>query len=296
MEVVHTRDTLLDEWLRLQDERGGDVAAVLTMGALHAGHVALVRAARDAVGPDGVVVATVFVNPLQFGQGEDLDRYPRALEADAQVARDAGVDLLFAPPIEQVYPEGEPRVSVDPGPLGDRLEGAARPGHFRGVLTVVAKLLNLVVPRVTAFGEKDYQQLVLVRQMCSDLELGVEVLGVPTVRDPDGLALSSRNAYLDPVQRARALALPAALHAGQQAAGRGAEAVLAAATGVLDGEPGAEVDYLVLTDPDLGPAPRAGAARLLVAARVGGTRLLDNAPVDLRPGLRAEVEPAGTAS
>jgi pantoate--beta-alanine ligase len=283
MQVVHTRDALLDERLRLADERGGDVAAVLTMGALHAGHVALVDAAREAVGPQGVVVATVFVNPLQFARGEDLDRYPRTLDADADAARAAGVDVVFAPPVQEVYPDGEPVVTVDPGRLGDAWEGAARPGHFRGVLTVVAKLLNLVVPRVTAFGEKDYQQLVLVRRMCADLDLGVEVLAVPTVRDPDGLALSSRNAYLDRAERGQALALSAALRAGQQAGPQGAEAVLAAARAVLDAEPGAAVDYAVLTDPDLAAPPAQGAARLLVAARVGSTRLIDNAPVQLGP-------------
>jgi pantoate--beta-alanine ligase len=284
MEVVHTRDELLDARLRRSDEGGGDVAAVLTMGALHPGHLALVDAARVAVGSDGVVVATVFVNPLQFGRGEDLDRYPRTLEADAAAAQAAGVDLLFVPSAAEVYPGGDPVVTVDPGPLGQVWEGAARPGHFRGVLTVVAKLLNLVVPRVTAFGEKDYQQLVLVRRMCADLDLGVEVLGVPTVRDPDGLALSSRNAYLDGAQRSSALALSRALRAGQAAGALGADAVLAAARAVLDAEPAAAVDYLVLTDPDLGPTPAHGAARLLVAAQVGSTRLLDNVPVLLEDG------------
>lgn len=282
MDVVRTRDALLDARVRLAEERDGDVAAVLTMGALHEGHLALVQAAREAVGPDGVVVATVFVNPLQFSPGEDLERYPRRLDSDAGLAAAAGVDLLFAPAAAEVYPDGPPRVTVDPGPLGERLEGAARPGHFRGVLTVVAKLLNLVVPRVTAFGEKDYQQLVLVRLMCADLELGVQVLGVPTVRDPDGLALSSRNAYLDEADRARALAIPAALRAGQAQGRQGPDAVLAAAASVLDAEPGVAVDYLVLTDPELGEPPAAGEARLLVAATVGTTRLLDNVPVTLR--------------
>jgi pantoate--beta-alanine ligase len=282
MDVVRTRDELLDARVRLAEERDGDVAAVLTMGALHEGHVALVRAARQAVGPDGLVVATVFVNPLQFGPGEDLQRYPRRLDADVRLAAAAGVDLLFTPAAAEVYPDGAPLVTVDPGPWGDRLEGAARPGHFRGVLTVVAKLLNLVVPRVTAFGEKDYQQLVLVRRMCSDLELGVQVLGVPTVRDPDGLALSSRNAYLDTAQRCRAKAIPAALRAGQAQGGGGPDAVLAAAAAVLDAEPGVAVDYLVLTDPELGDPPAAGEARLLLAATVGSTRLLDNVAVTLR--------------
>jgi pantoate--beta-alanine ligase len=278
--LLHTRDELVDARTDL-DPAGAEVAAVLTMGALHAGHLALVAAARERVGVDGLVVATVFVNPLQFGAGEDLERYPRTLDSDARLARDAGVDLLFVPAADEIYPDGTPGVTVDPGPLGDAWEGSVRPGHFRGVLTVVAKLLNLVVPGVTAFGEKDYQQLVLVRRMCRDLELGVEVLGVPTVRDADGLALSSRNAYLSPHERQRALVLPGSLAAGRAAAGGGALAVLAAAQHVLHQAQDVDVDYVALTDPELGPAPAAGEARLLVAARVGRTRLLDNAPVVL---------------
>ncbi len=280
MLLLRTRDELLDARTDL-DPSGGEVAAVLTMGALHAGHLSLVAAARERVGRDGLVVATVFVNPLQFGAGEDLARYPRSLDSDARAARDAGVDLLFVPAADEVYPDGAPGVTVDPGPLGDIWEGAARPGHFRGVLTVVAKLLNLVVPAVTVFGEKDYQQLVLVRRMCRDLELGVEVLGVPTVRDADGFALSSRNAYLSADERGRALVLPQALTAGRDAASGGAGAVLAAARDVLAQGEGVDVDYVALTDPELGPVPAAGEARLLLAARVGSTRLLDNAPVSL---------------
>lgn len=281
MEVVRTRDALLDARLRHGD---GAVAAVLTMGALHEGHLALVSAARSRVGADGHVVATVFVNPLQFGAGEDLERYPRDLDADLQAADEAGVDLLFAPDVDEVYPDGEPMVTVDPGPLGQVWEGAARPGHFRGVLTVVAKLLNLVVPAATVFGEKDYQQLVLVRRMCAELEMGVEVVGVPTVRDADGLARSSRNAYLTAAQRGSALALSGALRAGQEAGPAGLQAVLEAAGKVLRAESGLDVDYLALTDPDLGPAPERGPGRLLVAGTVGSTRLLDNAPVVLGSG------------
>jgi pantoate--beta-alanine ligase len=281
MQIVETREALLDARIGLLDQRGGEVAAVLTMGALHPGHTALVAAAREYVGPDGVVVATVFVNPLQFAAGDDLDRYPRSLDVDAVRAREAGVDVLFVPSVAEVYPEGAPTVTVDPGALGQQWEGAVRPGHFRGVLTVVAKLLNLVVPSVTTFGEKDYQQLVLVRRMCRDLELGVDVIGVPTVRDDDGLALSSRNSYLSAEQRSQALALPRALQAGRDAAPAGAAAVLAAVRAVLDGEPSVAVDYAVLTDPDLGAVPISGEARLLVAGRVGSTRLLDNSAVTL---------------
>jgi len=280
VDLARTRDELSDARFGLDEELGGDVAAVLTMGALHAGHLALVHEARRRVGPEGAVIVTIFVNPLQFGAGEDLSRYPRSLDADLAAAEQAGVDLVFAPSAQEVYPT-EPWVTVDPGELGTVLEGAARPGHFRGVLTVVAKLLNLTVPAVTVFGEKDYQQLVLVRRMCADLELGVEVVGSPTVREPDGLALSSRNVYLSAEQRSQALALSRALCAGQDAASSGTAAALGAAAEVLSTESGVEVDYLVITDPELQPPPPSGAARLLVAARVGSTRLLDNMPVHL---------------
>jgi len=280
VQLAQTRDELTDARFGLDDALDGDVATVLTMGALHAGHLALVHEARRRVGPGGSVIVTIFVNPLQFGAGEDLTRYPRTLRSDLQAAQDAGVDLVFAPSVQEMYPT-ELRVTVDPGELGAVLEGAARPGHFRGVLTVVAKLLNLTVPALTVFGEKDYQQLVLVRRMCADLELGVDVVGLPTVREPDGLALSSRNVYLGDQERAQALALSRALRAGQDAAHGGGQAALRAAGEVLAAEPGVEVDYLVLTDPQLQPPPEIGHARLLVAARVGRTRLLDNMPVHL---------------
>jgi pantoate--beta-alanine ligase len=277
MRLVHTRDDLLEA--RLDVPADAQVAAVLTMGALHEGHLALAREARRIVGQHGAVLLTVFVNPLQFGPAEDLARYPRTLDADVAAAEQAGVDVVFAPDVDEVYPDGPATVTVDPGRLGTVLEGAARPSHFVGVLTVVAKLLNLVVPSVTVFGEKDYQQLVLVRRMCRELEMGVEVVGVPTVREPDGLARSSRNAYLTPRQRREALVLFRALAAGQKAAAQGGGAALSAARAVLDEQPEVDVDYLVLTDPELGAAPDRGPARLLVAARVGSTRLLDNLPV-----------------
>ena len=263
---------------------GGRVALVPTMGALHEGHAALLRAARSAVGDGGAVVASVFVNPLQFGPGEDLARYPRTFEADAELCAREGVDLVFHPGVEEVYPGGEPVVTVDPGRLGEGLEGRSRPGHFRGVATVVAKLLGLVRPDVACFGEKDYEQLVLVRRLVLDLCLSVDVVGVPTVREPDGLALSSRNRYLDADQRASATALFRALCAGAAAGPRGADAVLAAAAEVLDGEPEVRRDYLALTSADLGPAPSRGEARLLVAARIGETRLIDNLPVRIGEG------------
>jgi pantoate--beta-alanine ligase len=275
--LAHTREDLA----AALSAAGGRVGFVPTMGALHAGHAALLRTAREAVGPDAPVVASIFVNPMQFGPGEDLDRYPRTLERDLETCAAEGVDLVFVPTVDTVYPGGDPQVTVDPGPLARVLEGASRPTHFHGVLTVVAKLLGLVRPDVAVFGEKDYQQLALVRRMVSDLCLGVDVVGTPTVREPDGLALSSRNAYLDPAARRSALALSAALFAAREAAGRGPDQALAEARAVLGAAPGVDLDYLELTAPDLGPAPATGEARLLVAARVGSTRLIDNVALTL---------------
>jgi pantoate--beta-alanine ligase len=273
---------------RLRAALPGPVALVPTMGALHEGHRTLVRAARrHAAG----VVVSVFVNPTQFGPGEDFDRYPRTWEADLAALAEEGADLVFHPGVEDVYPPGSAGVTVHPGPLGSVLEGAVRPGHFAGVLTVVAKLFGLVRPDVAVFGEKDYQQLALVRAMARELALGVEVVGVPTVREDDGMALSSRNRYLSPEQRATAAALSAALRAGAAAGPRGADAVLAAARQVLAGAPELSLDYLELTGPELGPPPAAGPARLLVAARAGATRLIDNTPVALGGG----AEPAAPA-
>ncbi len=271
--------------------RGGRVALVPTMGALHAGHAALVDEARASVADDDAVVVSVFVNPLQFRAGEDLDRYPRTLEADVALCADHGADVVFVPTVAEIYPGGDPQVTVDPGALGAVLEGAVRPEHFRGVLTVVAKLLGLVRPDVAVFGQKDYQQLVLVRRMVEDLCLGTTVVGAETVREPMGLALSSRNAYLDPAQVRTATLLYRCLRAGAAAGERGAAAVEAAARTVLDGVTGLEPDYVALTAPDLGPAPAYGEARLLVAARVGTTRLIDNVAVHLEdaggaPGAR----------
>ncbi len=259
----------------------GPVALVPTMGALHRGHATLLERARAEVGTAAPVVASIFVNPLQFAPGEDLDRYPRSMEADVALCAEQGVDVVFAPAAEEVYPGGEPTVSVDPGPLGTVLEGVSRPTHFRGVLTVVAKLFGLVRPDVAVFGEKDYQQLVLVRRMAADLCLGVDVVGAETVREPDGLALSSRNQYLDEDQRRRAAALCRTLSAARDAGVHGADAVIDAARHQLRHARGVDLDYLELTDPDLGPAPRSGPARLLIAARVGGTRLIDNVALSL---------------
>ncbi len=260
---------------------GGRVALVPTMGALHSGHASLVDEARARVGAGDAVVVSIFVNPLQFAPGEDLDRYPRTFDDDLALCGEHGVDVVFAPTVDEVYPGGEPQVTVEPGPLGSVLEGASRPTHFRGVLTVVAKLLGLVRPDVAVFGQKDYQQLTLLRRMVADLCLAVEVVGAATVREPDGLALSSRNRYLSPAERHSALTLSAALRAGAEAATGGPEAVRKAAEAALADAPEVDVDYLALTDPDLGPVPDHGEARLLVAARVGATRLIDNLPLTL---------------
>lgn len=274
MNVVEDRPTLADA----RDKLSGRVAVVMTMGALHDGHAALLRAARAAADH---VVCTVFVNPLQFGPNEDFDRYPRSFDADLAVCAAHGVDLVFAPTREVVYPDGDPLVRVDPGPLGEILEGASRPGFFHGVLTVVLKLLHLTRPDVAYFGEKDYQQVTLVRRMARDLDMPTEIIGVPTVREPDGLALSSRNSYLTPEQRSTALTLSRALFAGRTAAPQGPERAVDAARAVLAGQPAVDLDYLVVTDPHLGPAPAAGSARMLVAARVGTTRLIDNVALTL---------------
>lgn len=261
------------------------VGFVPTMGALHEGHIALIHRARAEVGSQGAVVVSIFVNPTQFAPGEDLDRYPRTLDADLAACAEAGADVVFTPSVEEMYPTGlaDVGVTVDPGELGTVLEGASRPTHFRGVLTVVAKLLSLARPDVAVFGQKDYQQLALIRRMAADLCLGVEILGAETVREPDGLALSSRNRFLDPTQRVQATALSAALRAGQVAAAAGGSAALDAARQVLDASAGIDLDYLALTAVDLGAAPEAGEARMLVAARVGSTRLIDNLPVFLGP-------------
>ena len=230
-------------------------------------------------------MVSVFVNPLQFGAGEDLDRYPRTLNADVLIAAGEGADLVFAPSAAQMYPRPQ-LITVDPGPVGRILEGESRPGHFSGVLTVVAKLLGLVRPDVAVFGEKDAQQLALVSRMTADLDLGVRIAAVPTVRDPDGLAISSRNRFLSPAERRTALLLPAALQAGQEAAPYGPAAVRKAAGEVLGApaDPPLRLDYLALVDPDTfeeAGDDHAGPARLLVAARVGSTRLIDNTLLSL---------------
>jgi pantoate--beta-alanine ligase len=269
----------------------GTRAVVMTMGALHEGHASLIRAARARA--DQVVV-TIFVNPLQFGPHEDLDRYPRTFEADLELCAREGADVVFAP---RTVHDPAPTVTLRAGPLGDVLEGASRPGHFDGMLTLVGTMLHLTRPDLAFFGRKDAQQLVCIRRMVADLAFPVTIVGVPTVREPDGLALSSRNAYLTAPGRRSALALSRALAAGVAASDEGASAVLAAAGAVLVAEADVDVDYLALADPDDLTPTRHGPALLLVAARVGATRLIDNIEVTLpwpaadRPGAAVAADP-----
>ena len=260
-------------------KQGRRISFVPTMGALHEGHASLMReAARHA---DDVVVS-VFVNPMQFAPTEDLERYPRTLPEDLDLCAAQGVAVVFAPSNDEVYAGGfthesiGDRVTVDPGRLATILEGESRPGHFDGVLTVVAKLFGLVQPDVAVFGQKDYQQLTLIRAMVRDLCLPIEIVGAETVRDSDGLALSSRNRYLDPAQRQTATVLNRALRAAQGRAACGVPAARWAAMSVLASEPDVELDYLALTSVELGEPPENGDGRILVAARFGTTRLIDN--------------------
>jgi pantoate--beta-alanine ligase len=282
--------TTRDELAAARAGLSAPAVLVPTMGALHAGHRALLRAAGRLAGPTGSVIVSIFVNPLQFGPGEDLGRYPRTMDDDLDMCAAEGAELVFAPSAAEMYPGGRPQVTVDPGPAGRVLEGEFRPGFFGGVLTVVLKLLSLTRPDVAVFGQKDAQQLALVRRMVSDLDLGVVIEPVPTVRDPGGLAISSRNAYLSAGDRAKALALSRALRAGEARAADGAAAVLAVAGEVLAAEPAVVLDYLALVDPaTFTPVPtgQAGPAVLAVAATVAGTRLIDNVPVVLA-GARTE--------
>jgi pantoate--beta-alanine ligase len=259
---------------------GKSLALVPTMGALHAGHLALVEEAKRHADR---VVATIFVNPLQFGASEDLGRYPRQEEKDEEMLERAGCDLLWLPQAEEIYPAGF-ATTVSVRGLSDRWEGEARPGHFDGVATVVAKLFCAVRPDVAVFGEKDSQQLAVIRRMTQDLQLGVEIVGMPTVRDADGLALSSRNAYLSADERERALALQEALNEAA-ATIRSGNSVFDAVTGAVERlKTGgfAKVDYFALVNATtLEPLEKAaGPMRLIVAATIGTTRLIDNIPVE----------------
>ena len=262
----------------------GPVAFVPTMGALHEGHASLIRI---AAGYGGTVVVSDFVNPTQFGPHEDFERYPRDLDGDAAIAAAAGADVLYAPEVAEVYPEGF-ATTVDPGPLAAQLCGRSRPGHFAGVATVVVRLYGLVRPTRAVFGRKDYQQLVLMQRVARDLTLGVEVVPAPTIREADGLAMSSRNRYLDADERRLAARVPAALRAAAEAyadGGRDAEGLLAAPD--LEG---LELEYLELRADDLGPHDPDRAAVLLIACRVGATRLIDNVVLDPAHPDRAALE------
>jgi pantoate--beta-alanine ligase len=260
------------------------VALVPTMGALHAGHLALVARAREIA---DIVVVSIFVNPLQFGAGEDLATYPRTLDADVALLAQHGVDFVFAPTAVEMYPHGASETRVTAGPVGALYEGASRPGHFDGMLTVVAKLFNIVAPDAALFGQKDAQQVFLVQRMAEDLNSPVRIDIVPIVRENGGLALSSRNGYLDVSQRAGARALSQGLTAAASVARDshgGAPAAVAAARAVIEAQPLVKLDYLVVVHPQTFlpvSDDYRGPARMLVAALVGGTRLIDNAPLDL---------------
>jgi pantoate--beta-alanine ligase len=277
VEVVRSREELAASLPRLR-EGGRTLGLVPTMGFLHEGHLSLVD--RAAALTDRVAVS-LFVNPLQFGPSEDLAAYPRDEVRDLALLRERGAALVFAPSVAEMYPEGEPAVTVSPGALERRLCGAFRPGHFRGVLTVVAKLFGLLRPDVAVFGRKDFQQAVLIDRMARDLELGVRVVTGPIVREPDGLAMSSRNTYLSPEERAAALCLYRALVAARELALSGAksrESILAAVRQIISSTPLTEIDYLALVHPETLKEVDTieGAARLLLAVKVGRTRLIDN--------------------
>ncbi|OFT87768.1 MULTISPECIES: pantoate--beta-alanine ligase [Corynebacterium] len=280
---VFTEVSQISQLTRAMRKAGRPVALVPTMGALHEGHLSLVKAAQTI--PGVTVIVSIFVNPLQFAEGEDLDSYPRTLDADVEKLKAAGVDAVFAPSPREMYPNG-PRTTIHPGEAGRILEGEHRPTHFAGVLTVVNKLFTITNCDHAFFGEKDYQQLILIQQMVTDLNMQVQVHGVPIVREADGLALSSRNIYLSETERELALTLSAALTAGSFVADRGADEVLATARSIFDAKPDIEIDYLELKGLDLGAAPVEGPARLLVAARVGTTRLIDNVGVPLGTGFK----------
>lgn len=275
--VARTRDELRSA----RDELTGSIGVVMTMGVLHEGHAELIRQAAQRA--DHVVV-TIFLNPLQFAQGEDLSRYPCTLDSDVEICARGGVSLVFAPTSDVVYPDGEPGVRISAGKLSSVLEGASRPGHFDGVLTIVAKMLHLIRPDLAFFGQKDAQQLLLIRRMVRDLDFPVEIVAVPTVREGDGLAFSSRNTYLSQADCEVAKCLSAALRAGATEASVGPSAVRRAARDVLIKEPLVHVDYLLLVHPitleQVSECYR-GSALFAVAAKVGTTRLIDNLPLQI---------------
>ena len=278
--VAHT----IAEYAALSGRVSGQRAFVPTMGALHEGHIALIRAAREKVGPEGEVVVSIFVNPTQFTATEDLSKYPRPFNEDVHACTEAGVDVVFAPLAEEMYPGGvglDSITNVEPGPVGQILEALDRPGHFAGMLTVVNKLFNITQPQYAVFGEKDYQQLALVSSMVRDLNMPVTVHGVATVRDSDGVALSSRNTYLSEAEREVARSIPVALTAAQTTVGTVAEK-LEAAQAALSLE--VSVMYLEAMTRDLSarlnPATVPDSGRILFAGVVGTTRLIDNCNIN----------------
>ena len=285
MLIIRTAAELAEMAPARKGKKHGRRAVVMTMGALHEGHLALVRAAREAA--DQVVV-TVFVNPLQFDDAADLERYPRDLDADAALLDPLGVDVIYAPSVEDVYPGGDPIVTVSAGAINDVFEGAHRPGHFDGVLTVVLKLIQLTQPDVAYFGQKDAQQAIAIRTMCRDLNVPVEIAVVPTVRDEDGLALSSRNAHLSEAERADALVLSRALAEAQQVLDEGGPLSLALTVtcAAFAQVPSVVPDYIGAMDPaSAQPVPDdyRGDVVIAVAAQVGGTRLIDNVMTRVGP-------------
>ncbi|PNH82338.1 pantoate--beta-alanine ligase [Arthrobacter sp. AFG20] len=303
--LVTTADSLrAQSRLLLTQKNGSSLGLVPTMGALHAGHGRLARAAAEQ---NDVVVASIFVNPLQFGEAQDLDRYPRTLEADVALLEEQGVDLVFAPSVEEMYPGGQPMVRITSGPLGEKWEGASRPGHFDGALTVVAKLLHLGIPGTglpggrafvagsggglpayrAYFGQKDAQQLALVRRMVADLNFPVEIVAVPTARDADGLALSSRNRFLSGEEREAALVLSRALRLIEERANANEPLDVGSARALIESQPLVRLDYLDVVDPvaleplaeNCHETPFRGEGLALVAAKVGAVRLIDNVPL-----------------
>ena len=296
IQLVTTAAELRAESARLLQAKGGSSQGLVpTMGALHAGHA---EVARTAVEQNDVTVVSIFVNPLQFGEPADLERYPRTLEDDLALLDAVGVDLVFAPDVAEVYPGGEPRVRISAGPMGDKWEGSARPGHFDGALTVVAKLLHYGTPGAAAgtelpsyrayFGQKDAQQLTLVKRMVADLNFPVQIVPVPIVRSPDGLALSSRNRFLSDQERGAALALSRALRLVEERANAHQPLDLDSARAMVESQPLVKLDYFDVVDPGtLEPlaencrdTPFRGEGLVLIAARVGPVRLIDNVPLD----------------
>ncbi|WP_309070102.1 pantoate--beta-alanine ligase [Arthrobacter sp.] len=291
--IISTAAELRAATIELLTSGGRSLGLVPTMGALHEGHAALARAAREE---NDVVVATIFVNPLQFGDPNDLDRYPRTLEADAELLGDCGVDLIFAPSPEEMYPGGQPLVRLSAGLLGERFEGEFRPGHFDGMLTVVAKLLHLAWPAADVryrayFGQKDAQQLALIRRMARDLNFAAEIRAVPTVRSAEGLALSSRNRFLSTAESEAALVLSRALRLLAERASRCEPLDLDSAVALVESQPLVKLEYFEVVDPEtLEPlafncrdTPFTGDGLALIAARVGSVRLIDNQPLAADP-------------